>query len=320
MGEEARQSKNSKHASALGKKFAQDLVWIFSTPPLISRKIFRFHIPTQDFRLLNKEEEKVKLFKWLQKANLKMLGPYFEALWSYYLENLAPTKIVAKNLQVRNEKATVGEFDFIYRDNKTDAFHHLEVAVKYYLGVKSLDKSIEEDCSDMAAWIGPNKNDRLDKKFIKLRDYQSKLSLNESARPILKALGVDRVEPEICLLGYLFYPFDKDMPPPKHSHPSHNKGLWLTHSKIIEIAKDRNNHFVDNLYWRVLEKPFWLSQEVVEGECYFDEKEIYQKISEMFEIKRRPVLCSTYSKNDHSQKYVLKQLVFIVPDDWEPIE
>ena len=316
---------NSLEISVLSEKFARDLKWIISSSPLIEPKEFDFHKPLKDLSRLEQNDEKARLSQWLQKANLKMLGPYFEALWTYYLKYLAPTEIVAQNLQVRSAKKTIGEFDFIYRDFETGSFHHLEVAVKYYLGVKSLNTSNDSRFSDIAAWIGPNKNDRLDKKFIKLRDHQSKLSHDESAKPILNELGIDetdlsKLETDICLLGYLFYPFDQTIAPPIHAHLSHNRGVWVPHSRIAEFSKKSNAQRKEQLFWRIQEKPFWLSQEIFEDENYLDENGIHQEILDIFEIKSRPVLCSTFLKRVDSEAHEFNQLVFIVPDDWEPAE
>ena len=313
---------NSFETSILSEKFARDLKWMISSSPIIDPKIFDFHKPLKDLTCLDQKDEKARLSLWLKKANLKMLGPYFEALWTYYLKYLAPTEIVAQNLQVRSDKKTIGEFDFIYRDSETGLFHHLEVAVKYYLGVKTFNTSNDSRFSDMAAWIGPNKNDRLDRKFIKLRDHQSKLSQNECAKPILSELGVDesgidKIETDICLLGYLFYPFDEAIAPPIHAHLSHHRGVWVSHSKIAEFVNSLSNSAIETLYWQVQEKPFWLAQEIIDAGCLMDEKNIYQEVLKIFDEQLRPVLCSTYQKNESSGMLEFNQLVFIVPDDWE---
>jgi hypothetical protein len=249
----------------------KDLQWIFSSPPLTEANQYSFEQPPLDQHWLNTiTQSPEKISGFMADKNLRMLGPYFEALWEFYFLNYPGKKLIAKNLQVFSGNKTIGEFDFIYLDEATGEYRHLEVAIKYFLGFEDLnartsvnssavnsnamncsainsdgdinkvDKSVN-DYSPMSQWLGPNANDRLDKKYIKMQEQQSQLSQTTEGKATLEKLNVlsSKIKPEICLLGYLFYPLDEDvnqeqMLAPQNSHISHNKGYWL---KVGQIEK-----------------------------------------------------------------------------------
>ena len=171
------------------ERYISDLKWIFNSSPLMTTAKVDFSRPG-NLDWLNNPTVKTKLCQFMASKNLKMLGTYFEALWQFYLENAPDRKLILKNLQVIDHKTTLGEFDFIYQDLDNQSFKHLEVAIKYYLGIPDLSKDHLSNNSDtnknaneteMCRWLGPNINDRLDIKFYKLIKQQSKLGITSAA-------------------------------------------------------------------------------------------------------------------------------------------
>ncbi|MET1256262.1 DUF1853 family protein [Aliikangiella maris] len=322
---------------SLKNPWVRELAWIFNSPAMIDEAIFTppfaqiaRHNINQWITALDCFPE--PLIAHLSDKNLKMLGPYFEALWEFFFLNYPGFQLIAKNLQVRDGQSTIGEFDFIVYFEPTDEYFHLEVAVKYYLGIERVlaasavsqnqanngdnhgynnhsynngytekqlngllsSPTISEkvNYSRMNQWIGPGLVDRLDKKFHKLGIKQARLSTTSAGREQLKMLGIKQISPQICLLGYLFYPhrinkktsarewdknvaFTAPMLPPQSSHSQHNRGFWLKASQLksseltslgrIAIEKYlmiQNFHAFSantHLRWAVIAKPHWMA-------------------------------------------------------------
>lgn len=296
----------------LSHQIVRDLFWIFSSPPLIQQDTFPVPkiMPDESWKkAIALSPEKISRF--MENKNLKMLGPYFEALWEFYLEHNPQTKLIAKNVQVFASNKTLGEFDFIYLDKTTDQYCHLEVAVKYFLGLDVSTNKAQQNVtqqngdglakfSAMNQWIGPNANDRLDKKYIKMHQHQSQLSQTPEGRTALERLEIPAssaaIRTEICLLGYLFYPLNdetehKPMLPPENAHPNHNKGYWLRVSQLEELLPYSN-------LWEITDKPFWLAPCQRQFRCLKARTEIIDDIKRHFSEYQRPLLLSEFIEVD----------------------
>lgn len=318
-------------AERLSNQMVRDLYWIFSSPPLIESNQFSFQKKTLSESWPTAiGQAPLKINSFMADKNLKMLGPYFEALWEFYLLNCPGKNLVAKNVQVFSNNKTIGEFDFIYRDESAGEYRHLEVAIKYYLGLN--DKTgktitaIEEGInlsnqfSPMNQWIGPNANDRLDKKYSKMLKQQSKLSKTPEGKATLGAFGVlnssEEIRSEICLLGYLFYPLEGEgtgepMRPPENSHPSHNKGYWLKLSHLDRLLPEGAG-------WKIMDKPFWLAPLLELRQQLKTRAELIESIQNHFYESLRPLLVSSFIESENKNDVVFEsdKKYFVVPDSW----
>jgi uncharacterized protein len=333
----------------LSDQMTRDLFWIFSSPPLIKPEQFSFQKKTLDEKWLKAIEKRSEAINdFMLDKNLRMLGPYFEALWEFYFLNEPTKKSIAKNVQVFSGNRTVGEFDFIYLDKSTGEYRHLEVAIKYFLGLneknnrgdaaenilkenlkEKLDEKLaiktetpiqaKDGFSKMSQWIGPNANDRLDKKYLKMLEQQSQLSKTPEGKVTLEALGVsihkNLVKSEVCLLGYLFYPLDAEefqpMLPPENSHAEHNKGYWIRASQLELLLPTGN-------LWKIIEKPFWMAPTRETLEKLYSRKEMLIIIKQIFLKTQRPLLISSFSKKYKSDcnDYESDNKYFVVSDSW----
>ena len=103
-----------------------------------------------------------------------------------------------RNLPIREGGDTLGELDFIIRDNLSGLNYHWEVAVKFYLGVA--------DTHQCDNWHGPGKRDRLDIKLAHLRDRQSPICQRVQTQAVLREMAIDIAGCAVILKGRLFYP------------------------------------------------------------------------------------------------------------------
>ncbi|MGO4329994.1 DUF1853 family protein [Cupriavidus sp. 2TAF22] len=136
------------------------------------------------------------------------LGRHAERLLQFTLEHTAGLELLAANLPVRRAAAhgvqTLGELDFVWRDTRSGATVHWEMAAKFYLLVGPDASAGHGDAAPprLHHFVGPNLVDRLGDKLGHLVHRQLPLSRAPEALALL-GRTVDRSE--VYLLGWLFY-------------------------------------------------------------------------------------------------------------------
>jgi hypothetical protein len=219
----------------------RDLAWACFSPPLIhigqlagdSQAVEACKLEITDERrqwLEKLDRDATGLLQHLGARPTHRLGIYFEHLWHYFLQEDPFTELIAHNLPIHSKGRTLGEFDCIYFCHQRGCHVHLELAVKYFLGLQSGYDSVS--AATGKAWVGPDNRDRLDLKLDQLLQRQIRLSDNPVAKPKLQDLGIESMDKEISLKGYLFQS-DPGIPPPP---PGFNKdaalGYWISCDKV----------------------------------------------------------------------------------------
>ena len=181
----------------------QDLAWVIQSPPVISGDINGTHwLSKADCELEYQacfdtlrqlDQNPHPLQDVLGQIKPYVLGRRFECFVKFWLEISPNFELLDCNVVLQNAKQTLGEADFFIRDLATDQLIHLEVSVKFYLGVNNL--------SHMHHWYGTSLRDRLDIKFNRLVNHQTQLSQKFPQQMPY------RVDASWCLLkGRMFYP------------------------------------------------------------------------------------------------------------------
>lgn len=76
-------------------------------------------LPIQSMYIVERHQKKLRLGKWI------------EIFTTFQLQQIEGVKFIAENLQVKNNKQTIGELDLmLLKDEKPI---HLEIAYKFYL-------------------------------------------------------------------------------------------------------------------------------------------------------------------------------------------
>lgn len=208
----------------------RDLAWVILAPPMLHATPWpqRHPLTASDWVwapeqlegfLRQLDRNSSALEEWLLLATTRRLGRYYERLWQFALQHAPGVEIIAANLPIRVAGHTLGELDLLLRDR--DGVHHVELAIKLYLGPQ------EGDGSDPAKWLGPGCNDRLDRKLAHLSQHQLPISARPESRATLAALGVETFSAELWLGGYLLYPWPGSATPPQGAHRQHLQGRWL---------------------------------------------------------------------------------------------
>ncbi len=133
------------------------------------------------------------------------LGKRVEQFVIASLKQYKDIRIIAQNLQIQNQKITVGELDCILCIKSQTI--HLEIVYKFYL----YDATV--GTTELEHWIGPNRNDNLLKKLSKLKNKQLPLLFNKYAEGHLNYLGLkpEMLMQRVCFKAQLFVPYNSNI-------------------------------------------------------------------------------------------------------------
>jgi len=134
-------------------------------------------------------------------TNLR-LGHLVEKIVSELIQASENYNLCFENIQIIEDKKTIGELDFIIENKATNELTHLELAYKFYL----FDPSISTE--PINNWIGPNRNDSLREKLDKLKAKQFPLLYHPCTVAQLNAIDIGTVSQALCLLVSLFVPYE----------------------------------------------------------------------------------------------------------------
>lgn len=134
------------------------------------------------------------------------LGIYAEQLLKTYFEHSNRFQLLANNLQIIDNKKTLGEIDFLVFDSKENEIKHIELACKFYI---QMGESIRE-------WVGPNPMDNLEKKSEKIT---LQLQYSTEKHPVMEEIKSrfgKEIKKEAWIKGRLFG--DEKKLPTQSSH------------------------------------------------------------------------------------------------------
>lgn len=310
-------SKTPPDCSHFQHQAVRDLAWaVFSTPLMAQLSGSDAHLcaPKADredwqwLEALDRQPEPLQAA--LAAGKSTRLGLYFEKLWQFYFQEHPRWALLAHNLPITRAGRTLGAFDFLCRQGAQ--FWHLEMTVKFYLGVHGAAQP-----EAWPQWRGPDTNDRLDIKLERLRDHQLALSHSPHSVNALSKIaeGAARLDVSwqrgLVMKGYYFYPGVSDQshvhPPPLGAHPRHLRGTWWHLDQFLPR--------LNTGHWHRPNKLAWLSPvQLREPEAPMSEPAMRQLLRETVEEAQRPVLLTRMALNQrvwHEQ-----ERVFVVPGYW----
>jgi uncharacterized protein len=217
------------------------------------------------------------------------LGLVFESLWHFFLQQDKQTELIAHNIPVRRDKITLGEFDLIYYCRNREKHIHLELAVKFFLGIPNALTAPNLD-----QWFGPNRADRLDRKLARLTQHQLPLIHTDAGRAVVAELGIGDIEQELLVNGILFHPLTNETDYPTLNR-SHQRGDWCSISHFQEEQEASREQYTS---WRYIEKPCWL------GANFISATPLSSKHMKMAEQKPIMLINAQHERR------------FLVADDW----
>ncbi len=232
-------------------RIVQDLAWVIASPPLVSgthNKVRwwdevdckkEFNDCFAQLSELDKNPEPLE--KHLAELKSQRLGLRFESYIAFWLEISPNYLLLNKNIQIIENGHTFGELDFIIQNIHSKKIIHLEVAVKFYLGMPQNNDSSH----DPYHWFGTNTEDQLGKKVDHLKQHQTQLTLKHG-KLIQKRLEYKIDEKQCFLKGRLFYPENCDTQP-NGVNKNHLKGRWVQANDLLH--QNRRFTRIDKKYW-----------------------------------------------------------------------
>jgi hypothetical protein len=184
------------------------------------------------------------------------LGHLVEQFVFHELEQQKALKLLAKNVQIKNKKQTIGELDCILKTD--DSLIHLEIIYKFYL----YDESVRY--SELEHWIGPNRKDSFIEKITKLKQKQLPLLFKPETQVLLDKLNikVPNIQQQVYFKAQLFVPFELLNTTLRLINNDCVVGYYLNH-KALDTLQDFQFYIPQKLDW--LTDPYvdvnWLNYE-----------------------------------------------------------
>lgn len=217
------------------------------------------------------EVMKVPDFLLEEMSGSMLVGRKAERFLSVYLGQSKELSVLAENIQIIEEKVTLGELDAIILDN--ERIFHLELVYKFYL----FDPTLEGE--EITKWIGPNRKDYLHSKLEKLKTKQFPFLVDPATVKQLNVLGIDaqEIDQEVLFLANCFVPWNFQEP----SQFSVD-GYWLTREQIL--GKD----FHDRLFF-IPSKHEWMIRQC-SNVSWQSQAEFERELNKHHSIQRSPLV------------------------------
>ena len=213
------------------------------------------------------------------KENL-MLGKRVEAFFRVQIKESDSYEILLENIQIQKEKRTIGELDFILKNTQAETIKHVEVTYKFYL----FDPNVKGD--EINKWIGPNRNDDLVKKIMKLSSHQFPLLYSQECKETTQ-LNTDTIKQEVFFKAQLYIPFNLL----KHKFLSINSkaicGYYISFEEFKSSKLNQIEYFIPKKQnWLISEKEntTWSSFDAIQEEIG---KTIQEKKSPLVWLKNK---------------------------------
>ncbi|GLQ06674.1 DUF1853 family protein [Sneathiella chinensis] len=287
---------------------AGDLEWAILSPPLLPNSLQAHLARLPETRALidRVRNDPSPLLDTLLTMKRQNLGTYFEHLIFFWLENMPGVQVRGKNLQVREDKQTLGEMDVLF--DYDGACWHWELAVKFYLNAG--------DRMDPWQWVGPMKRDTLGRKLDRLFSHQLTLPETPAGQACLSRLGIKEVTSSPMVKGMLFSAARQDSayepgttPLPPSLSPQCLQSCWMT---LHQFQADSSLPFT---HFRILKKPRWISpirdfDDLVRG----DQTVASAALAHCFQGHAAPHLI-LLARQDADHFTEIRRL-FVTPNDW----
>lgn len=153
----------------------------------------------------------------------EVLGKRIEHFFEYYINSSKDYQLLVKNLQIFNDKITIGELDFVIKDIQKKFLLHIELVYKFYLYDPQRNKN------ELERWIGPNQKDSLLEKIAKLKQKQFPLLYQPETIHTLQKLNIstDTIKQKVSFFGQLFIPLSFQNKILPHINNDCISGFWI---------------------------------------------------------------------------------------------
>ncbi len=216
------------------------------------------------------------------------LGHLVERCVIHQLQHQPNTHIIAENVQIRQDKQTIGELDCLLKQNNIPV--HLEMVYKFYLYDETVGNTALEH------WIGPNRKDSFVEKLKKLADKQLPLLHKSETAKTLESyhLQAKNIKQYVHFQAQLFVPYQTKNQKFTHINTACIEGVY--------IHKKYSVKFQEQL-WYIPNKHDWLCKPHIHVP-WKSYAAIQTELSSFLDQKRAP-LCWVKNAANIIQKVVV---------------
>ncbi|WP_299779638.1 DUF1853 family protein [uncultured Formosa sp.] len=176
------------------------------------------------------------------------LGKLVERFVAYELNQDDNIEILIENIQIQQNKRTLGELDCILK--QADQLVHLEIVYKFYL------YDPEVGTTELDHWIGPNRKDCLIDKLTKLKDKQLPLLYNPETKKHLDLLHISlkNMVQQVYFKAQLFVPYGLKSPRFNVLNPDCIQGFYISY-KALDLFKTCKFYMPKKIDWLCVIEP-----------------------------------------------------------------
>lgn len=260
-----------------------------NTPPIF------FNENYTELSLFHWESSEIELTSAFKKIDTLpenlVLGKRIEHFFKALISNAERFQILGNNIQIHDAQRTLGEFDFVIKDQKTLDILHIELMYKFYV----YDPTFP---AEMERWIGPNRKDSLIRKITKVKSNQFPLIHSPEAKKYLDTLAIEaeNIQQQILFKAALFIPEFYDDYNFEHINKQCIAGYWYHLSELKKFS-DLNYRFY------APEKQDW-PIDPFHGEIWYNYSEIIAEIKALHKRKKSPLIWIKTS-NDVYEKMIV---------------
>jgi uncharacterized protein len=290
----------------LPTKAHRDLWWLLTSPNIIedgtrisfSTKEKEMLLPNAWEWLLRDAECPSNLQGWVQNPHRqRKLGLYAEDLLHYYLQWGSPWRVRWHDVQIQENRRSIGAVDFILEQN--GVVEHWEMTVKFYLQHKPTGQWTD--------WVGADQRDSLHKKWNHF--YTKQLPLGRHPATI-ERLTLDNIatptRSRIWHCGLLFAEWQAPCILPVETefgwtNSAQPMGHWIRRKDFIQ------QFFSPKYQWVIREHPNWLAP--------IESAETLSTVDLMeYDLRRGFLMIAEMSAYEEGWRE--KQRWVLVNDDW----
>ncbi len=204
------------------------------------------------------------------------LGKRIEYFFEYFIGQCEEYKIIKNNVQIIHNKLTLGELDYIIQSNTTPQQYHIELIYKYYLYLEHIENEVQR-------FMGPNFDDSLEKRLIKINNKQLPLLFKDETKVYLEKVDTENIIQQVCFKGNIFLPYNSSNLLFNDINKSCIQGSYISAEDFLN-----NSHFKNFSYF-FPEKQDWLIN-IKYCKFWFNYEEILEQLQTMFRQRRAPLL------------------------------
>jgi len=265
-------------------QLCRDLLWVVNSPPFC-----RGSDVAPAAELDPADIDEADLIRFMQDRAEHRVGRYFEQLLLYWFSRVRHLEVLGNGIQLREGKRTVGEIDFLYRDEQ-GVLTHCEASVKFFLHYPRVDAS---------DFPGPNATDDFERKTDRL--FTRQLAVSRDRYPEVQ-------QRHGFVKGMAFYRDDQTeaLLPPRMSR-DHLRGRWFRESELEQLASQGCECGV------VATKPQWLAHLPTTDATSLSS--LTNQLRNHFDSGRgNPIMLNLFNSATASTGEA--ERVFVVPDGW----